>query len=154
MSKDSFYKNRKYILYQSTLLWFQYHFIAWKGQELAGHRQGNYHHQHESCWYAVRKSSNSNWFGDRKQSTLWQINKPRKNETGHSTQKLWNVWKGRLKTVLHRDRQFTILFLVQVLLWLLLRWQVGNASDWNSNHSSVMWLLHAGATLRERILWR
>ena len=67
---------------------------------------------------------------------------------------LWNVWKGRLKTVLHRDRQFTILFLVQVLLWLLLRWQVGNASDWNSNQSSVMWLLHAGATLRERILWR
>ena len=62
------------------------HMIIWAKSSLVIGR-GNYHHQHESCWYAVRKSSNSNWFGDRKQSTLWQINKPRKNETGHSTQK-------------------------------------------------------------------
>ena len=60
--------------------------IIWAKSSLVIGR-GNYHHQHESCWYAVRKSSNSNWFGDRKQSTLWQIDKPRKNETGHSTQK-------------------------------------------------------------------
>ncbi len=47
--------------------------------------RGHYHHQHETCWYAVR--SNGHWNGDRKQTTLWQIDSPRKSETGHSTQK-------------------------------------------------------------------
>ncbi len=47
--------------------------------------RGDYHHQHEPCLYAVR--GKGHWQGDRKQSTLWQIDKPRKNETGHSTQK-------------------------------------------------------------------
>jgi DNA modification methylase len=49
--------------------------------------QGLYHSQHESCFYAVRKGGNGHWAGDRKQSTLWTIPKPRKSETGHSTQK-------------------------------------------------------------------
>lgn len=47
--------------------------------------RGDYHWQHEPCWYAVRNKGN--WKGDRKQTTLWQINKPSKSETGHSTQK-------------------------------------------------------------------
>lgn len=37
--------------------------------------------------FAVRKGATGHWAGDRKQSTLWQIDKPRKSETGHSTQK-------------------------------------------------------------------
>ena len=51
--------------------------------------RGNYHVQHEPCWYAVRKKSGStaHWKGDRKQTTLWQIPKPQRSETGHSTQK-------------------------------------------------------------------
>jgi DNA modification methylase len=49
--------------------------------------QGHYHPQHESCFYAVRKSATGHWAGDRKQTTLWQIDKPQKSETGHSTQK-------------------------------------------------------------------
>jgi DNA modification methylase len=51
--------------------------------------RGNYHVQHEPCWYAVRKKqgATAHWQGDRKQSTLWQIDKPNKSETGHSTQK-------------------------------------------------------------------
>lgn len=51
--------------------------------------RGNYHVQHEPCWYAVRKKqgATAHWQGDRKQSTLWQIDKPQKSETGHSTQK-------------------------------------------------------------------
>lgn len=47
--------------------------------------RGNYHVQHEPCWYAVRGTAH--WQGDRSQSTLWQIDKPMKSETGHSTQK-------------------------------------------------------------------
>ena len=49
--------------------------------------RGNYHVQHEPCWYAVRKGATGHWSGDRKQTTIWQIDKPRKSETGHSTQK-------------------------------------------------------------------
>jgi DNA modification methylase len=60
--------------------------IVWAKQQFAISR-GDYHHQHEPCWYAVRKGGKGHWAGDRKQSTLWQIDKPRKSETGHSTQK-------------------------------------------------------------------
>jgi DNA modification methylase len=48
---------------------------------------GHYHWQHEPCWYAVRDKATGHWHGDRKQTTLWQIDKPQKSETGHSTQK-------------------------------------------------------------------
>jgi len=49
--------------------------------------RGHYHSQHEPCWYAVRKGGTGHWSGDRTQKTLWQIAKPQKSETGHSTQK-------------------------------------------------------------------
>lgn len=49
--------------------------------------RGDYHWQHEPCWYAVRKGKTGHYDGGRKQSTLWSIEKPRKSETGHSTQK-------------------------------------------------------------------
>jgi DNA modification methylase len=48
--------------------------------------RGDYHWQHEPCWYAVRKGKNHAWAGDRSQTTLWQISHL-KSETGHSTQK-------------------------------------------------------------------
>ena len=60
--------------------------IVWAKSQLVMSR-GHYHPQHESCWYAVRDKATGHWAGDRKQSTLWQIDKPQKSETGHSTQK-------------------------------------------------------------------
>ena len=60
--------------------------IIWAKQVFAIGR-GHYHFQHEPCWYAVRKGRKGHWNGDRKQTTLWEINKPQKSETGHSTQK-------------------------------------------------------------------
>jgi DNA modification methylase len=60
--------------------------IIWAKQQLVIGR-GHYHHQHEPCWYAVRKGGTGHWAGDRKQTTLWKIDKPQKSETGHSTQK-------------------------------------------------------------------
>ena len=35
--------------------------------------RGDYHWQHEPCWYAVRKKATSHWQGARDQSTLWSI---------------------------------------------------------------------------------
>ena len=49
--------------------------------------RGHYHSGHEPCLYAVRKGAKANWCGDRKQTTVWDIDKPQKSETGHSTQK-------------------------------------------------------------------
>lgn len=60
--------------------------IIWvKNQLVIG--RGDYHWKHEPCWYAVKKGSKGNWAGDRKQTTIWEIDKPQKSETGHSTQK-------------------------------------------------------------------
>ena len=60
--------------------------IIWAKSNMAIGR-GDYHYQHEPCWYAVRKGANGHWAGDRSQTTLWEIDKPQKSETGHSTQK-------------------------------------------------------------------
>ncbi len=63
---------------RAQIVWCKSHFAIGRG---------DYHPQHEPLWYAVRKGSTGHWQGDRKQSTTWQIDKPRKSETGHSTQK-------------------------------------------------------------------
>ncbi len=60
--------------------------IVWAKSSLVMSR-GDYHWQHEPCWYSVRKGKKGHYDGGRKQTTLWQIDKPRKSETGHSTQK-------------------------------------------------------------------
>lgn len=49
--------------------------------------RGDYHNQHEPCWYCIREGHTGDRTDDRTQSTLWQIDKPRSSETGHSTQK-------------------------------------------------------------------
>jgi DNA modification methylase len=46
--------------------------IVWSKSRFALGR-GDYHWQHEPCWYSVRKGTNSHWQGARDQSTLWSI---------------------------------------------------------------------------------
>jgi DNA modification methylase len=59
--------------------------IIWAKERLVIGR-GDYHWQHEPCWYAVR--SKGNWTGDRKQTTLWTIpSGGQDTETIHGTQK-------------------------------------------------------------------
>lgn len=60
--------------------------IIWAKQQFVISR-GHYHVQHEPCFYLVREGTKGHWQGDRTQSTLWQIDKPFKSETGHSAQK-------------------------------------------------------------------
>ena len=61
--------------------------IVWAKDRLVLSR-GDYHWQHEPCWYAVRRSGKGHWTGDRKQTTLWQIaNRDQDAETVHGTQK-------------------------------------------------------------------
>ena len=50
--------------------------------------RGDYHWQHEPCWYAVKRTGKGNWTGDRKQTTLWSISsRDQDAETVHGTQK-------------------------------------------------------------------
>ncbi len=61
--------------------------IIWAKDRLVLSR-GDYHWQHEPCWYAVKKTGNGHWAGNRKQTTFWQIaNKDQDAETVHGTQK-------------------------------------------------------------------
>jgi DNA modification methylase len=66
--------------------------IIWRKQQGVLSR-GDYHWQHEPCWYAVRKGRTGHWAGDRKQSTVWDIQSlnPTGNrveeKVGHGTQK-------------------------------------------------------------------
>jgi DNA modification methylase len=60
--------------------------IIWAKDRFALSR-GHYHWQHEPCWYAVRGVAAANWSGDRKQSTLWNINAREDDGHGHGTQK-------------------------------------------------------------------
>src|SRR5581483_9032107 len=46
--------------------------IIWCKQHFALSR-GDYHWQHEPCWYAVRRGARGHWTGDRTQSTVWHV---------------------------------------------------------------------------------
>jgi DNA modification methylase len=59
--------------------------IIWDKTRLVIGR-GDYHWQHEPCWYAVKRGGKGHWKGDRKQTTVWAV-PHRKSETGHGTQK-------------------------------------------------------------------
>ena len=59
--------------------------IVWDKTRLIISR-GDYHAQHESAWYAVRKGRVGHWAGDRSQTTVWAVPHQR-SETGHGTQK-------------------------------------------------------------------
>lgn len=61
--------------------------IIWAKDRLILSR-GDYHWQHEPCWYAVRTKGKGHWAGDRKQTTLWHIShRDQDAETVHGTQK-------------------------------------------------------------------
>lgn len=67
--------------------------IIWAKQHFPIGR-GNYHVQHEPCWYAVRKGKKAHWSGSRKETTLWHIanasafgGNSDDQKTNHSTQK-------------------------------------------------------------------
>lgn len=61
---------------RAQIIWAKHQFVIGRG---------HYHPHHEPCWYAVR--GKGYWQGSRKESTLWQIQKPLNSKTGHSTQK-------------------------------------------------------------------
>jgi hypothetical protein len=77
--------------------------LIWKKQHFALGR-GDYHWQHETCWYAVRQGKKSHWQGDRTQTTVWEIanNNPfggqREESWGHGTQKPVECMAGRSST--------------------------------------------------------
>lgn len=75
--------------------------IIW-AKQVQQFSRGDYHWQHEPCWYAVRKGHAGHWVGDRKQTTLWEVqtlggfgsSRDEADErTGHGTQKPVELFK-------------------------------------------------------------
>jgi DNA modification methylase len=69
----------------SQIIWVKQHFAL---------SRGDYHWQHEPCWYAVRNGKQHNWQGARDQATTWDImnnnafgNRNAEKTWGHGTQK-------------------------------------------------------------------
>lgn len=69
----------------SQIIWVKQHFAL---------SRGDYHWQHEPCWYAVKKGCEHNWQGSRKEATVWEISNlnafggdKEDERTAHSTQK-------------------------------------------------------------------
>jgi DNA modification methylase len=60
--------------------------IIWTKDRFALSR-GDYHWQHEPCWYAVRKGAKGHYDGGRSQSTRWDIPAREDGGHGHGTQK-------------------------------------------------------------------
>lgn len=75
---------------RSQIIWVKQHFALGRG---------NYHWQHEPCWYVVRRGGNARWCGDRTQSTIWQVANLNpfggsdEDTTGHGTQKPLDLMK-------------------------------------------------------------
>jgi DNA modification methylase len=65
---------------RSQIIWVKPRFVLGRG---------DYHWQHEPCFYAVRKGVNGHWQGARDQSTVWQIGHSGDEDeaTAHGTQK-------------------------------------------------------------------
>ncbi len=49
---------------RALIVWFKQHFTLMRT---------GYHWSHELLWYAVRNGKTAHWIGDRKQTTVWQI---------------------------------------------------------------------------------
>jgi len=71
----------------SQIIWVKQHFAL---------SRGDYHWQHEPCWYAIKKGHSHNWQGSRKECTIWEIanlncfgksKEDGEERTAHSTQK-------------------------------------------------------------------
>jgi DNA modification methylase len=60
--------------------------IVWAKDRLVLGR-GDYHWQHEPCWYVVRTGATGHWNGDRTQVTVWNIPSRDDSGHGHGTQK-------------------------------------------------------------------
>lgn len=72
---------------RSQIIWVKHHYAIGRG---------DYHVQHEPCWYAVKAGTNGHWNGDRTQSTVWSIptvhvnsggDRVENERVGHGTQK-------------------------------------------------------------------
>jgi DNA modification methylase len=60
--------------------------IIWNKSTFAISRS-HYHHKHEPCFYVHKPGTSAKWIGGHDQTTVWDIPKNARNDSGHSTQK-------------------------------------------------------------------
>lgn len=87
---------------RAQIIWVKQHFVL---------SRGDYHWQHEPCWYVVRQNRTSHWSGDRTQATTWLVQSLNpmggnrdEEKTGHGTQKPVEVFARAYRN--HEIREF------------------------------------------------
>ena len=83
-----FYADSMTIPFMSTFMGAGFHFaqnVIWNKQNFVMTRK-DYHYKHEPCLYGWKKGAAHNWFTDRKQSSVWDFDRPFRNEL-HPTMK-------------------------------------------------------------------
>lgn len=63
---------------KSQIIWVKSNFVI---------GMSHYHWKHEPCWYVVRDGATAGWEGDRKQTTVWDIQKQPKSDSEEKPQK-------------------------------------------------------------------
>jgi hypothetical protein len=122
--------------------------IIWAKERLVIGR-GDYHWQHEPCWYAVREKGH--WTGDRKQTTLWTISTGGQDaETPHSTQKPSNACGAPCKTIAGSVKRSTSRFLAAGPHSSRLKRSGGFVLDWSWSLASSTWRFGGGKRSLER----
>ncbi len=66
--------------------WKQRNLIMWVKNTFAGSLFAQYKHRYEPCFYCHKKGKSTRWYGPNNEVTVWDYDKPHKNE-GHPTVK-------------------------------------------------------------------
>jgi len=66
--------------------WEQRNLLVWVKHAFAGSLYAQYKHRYEPCFYAFKRGKSPRWFGPTNEVTVWEHDKPSKNE-GHPTVK-------------------------------------------------------------------
>jgi len=70
----------------SATKWEMRNLLVWVKNTFAGSLFAQYKHQYEPFFYCVKKGKSVRWLGPKNESTVWQYDKPHRNE-GHPTVK-------------------------------------------------------------------
>lgn len=79
--------------------------IIWRKPSFVLTRSGMYHWQHEPCFYGWRRGHPPPWYGDKSQTSVWEIGRDR--DAVHPTQKPVALWQPGIS---NHTRQGEILY--------------------------------------------
>lgn len=89
--------------------WEYKQYIVWN-KDNSTFGRSDYHWKHEPCLYGWAKGGSHNWYGDRKQTTVWEVKRPSRSDE-HSTMKPVDLFARSIKFSSKQDDIVLDLFL-------------------------------------------